>query len=80
MKHYYSVNYTFYDKHPELNHYFIIELNEKEEETSYCIESHNAAMRYLRMVEKKLNRSAEISINPYEKSICRKEIRGWVEE
>lgn len=80
MKKYYALSYTFYAVYPQLNHYFITEIDENNNKISFAISSHAEAMRYLRLLEKKLGQVASLVCNPYTNDVCRKELWGWVRE
>ena len=80
MKQAISIRYTYYENHPEINHYYVYICEpcgkELRDERIY---NYTEAMKELRQFEKLLNKIAKLEINPYEKSIYFKVLRGYVD-
>lgn len=81
MKKHYYLTYTFFSNAPELNSYvYSTSVKNRKGSKIHTIKSYEEAMKVLRQLEKKLGRSADLTINRYTTNIFYKELHGWVEE
>lgn len=80
MKKHYSISITIFNHNFAQNRAISLIFDENLNVIEKVTMEYHEGMKALRELEKKLGKTAKMSVNRYNPTICYKELHGWIEE
>lgn len=78
MKNWISISITIYEEYPQRSRaHFFYDDDQADIHLDHIL-SYEEGMKALRKAEKLLNRTAAMAVNPYCRTICTKEVYGYI--